>query len=129
MIQFSGTLLRGWHPPASMVLPSNLLLLLTLAFAGQPWLERPPPVRSWELLSCWGTRTGIIGSEQDSLSTWVDHLKTLRVKILRDFDSQFHLDGTTLAAAALARALIVRPQSSALVYTGDLFPSARLGLR
>ncbi|MGA9389906.1 MAG: amylo-alpha-1,6-glucosidase [Candidatus Sulfotelmatobacter sp.] len=43
------------------------------------------------------------------------------MKILRNFHLLFHVNGITLPAEALARTLIVHPESSTIVYTGDVF--------
>ena len=43
------------------------------------------------------------------------------LKILRDFHLRFHLGGAIVPAAALARTLIVHPESSTIVYTSDYF--------
>ncbi|MGC2170465.1 MAG: amylo-alpha-1,6-glucosidase [Candidatus Sulfotelmatobacter sp.] len=43
------------------------------------------------------------------------------LKILRDFHLRFHIDGATVPAEALARTLIVHPESTTIVYTGDVF--------
>ncbi|MGC2139279.1 MAG: amylo-alpha-1,6-glucosidase [Candidatus Sulfotelmatobacter sp.] len=40
---------------------------------------------------------------------------------MRNFHLLFHIAGTTLPAEALARTLIVHPESSTIVYTGDVF--------
>ena len=100
------------------VLGCSLLLLYSVAFADQPGqpLELSRPVRSWEFVSAVGTRAGIFGSEQGTLEAWVYPLK-----ILSDFHLRFHVEGTTLPAETLARTLIVRPESSTIVYTGDVF--------
>ena len=95
-----------------------MLLLYSVAFADQPRqpLELSRPVRSWEFVSAVGTRAGIFGNEQGTLEAWVYPLK-----ILSDFHLRFHVEGTTLPAETLARTLIVRPESSTIVYTGDAF--------
>jgi glycogen debranching enzyme len=79
-------------------------------------LELSRPVRSWEFVSAVGTRAGIFGNEQGTFEAWVYPLK-----ILRDFHLRFHVEGTVLPAETLARTLIVRPESSTIVYTGDAF--------
>jgi hypothetical protein len=63
-----------------------------------------------------GTRAGLLGNEHGTLEAWVYPLK-----ILRDFHLRFHVDGATIPAEALARTLIVHPESSTIVYTGDVF--------
>jgi glycogen debranching enzyme len=63
-----------------------------------------------------GTRAGLLGNERGTLEAWVYPLK-----ILRDFHLRFHVAGATIPAEALARTLIVHPESSTIVYTGDVF--------
>lgn len=79
-------------------------------------LELTRPVRPWEFLSAVGTRAGLLGNESGRMEAWVYPLK-----IFRDFHLKFHVDGRTLPAESLARTLITRPESSAIVYTGDTF--------
>jgi glycogen debranching enzyme len=95
-----------------------VLVFSTLSWAAppEPSLELSRPVRSWEFLSAVGTRAGLFGREQGTLEAWVYPLK-----ILRNFHLRFHLDGTVLPAESLARTVIVRPESSTIVYTGDAF--------
>jgi len=95
-----------------------LLFLSSVACAEQSGqtLELSRPVRSWEFVSAVGTRAGLFGNEQGSLEAWIYPLK-----ILRDFHLRFHIAGAALPAEALARTLIVHPESSTIVYTGDVF--------
>jgi GH15 family glucan-1,4-alpha-glucosidase len=79
-------------------------------------LELSRPVRPWEFLSAVGTRAGIFGNESGRVETWVYPLK-----LLREFHLQFHIDGRVLPAEALARTVVVRPESSTIVYGGDTF--------
>jgi Amylo-alpha-1,6-glucosidase len=93
-------------------------MLCTMGFADQSGqsLELSRPLRSWEFVSAVGTRAAIFGQEQGNLEVWIYPLK-----ILRDFHLRFHIDGTTIPAEALARTLIVHPESTTIVYTGDTF--------
>ncbi|MFY9977163.1 MAG: amylo-alpha-1,6-glucosidase [Candidatus Sulfotelmatobacter sp.] len=79
-----------------------------------PELSRP--VRPWEFVSAVGTRAAIFGNEQGDIEAWVYPLK-----VLRNFHLRFHIDGATIPAEALARTLIVHPESTTIVYTGDTF--------
>jgi len=101
-----------------MALPCSMLLICSLAFAGQPpqSLELSRPIRSWEFVSALGTRAGIFGTEQGTLEAWAYPLK-----ILSNFHLRFHVDGTVLPAETLARTLIVRPESATIVYVSDGF--------
>jgi GH15 family glucan-1,4-alpha-glucosidase len=99
-------------------LSCSVLFVCSLAFAGEPEhsLELSRPIRSWEFVSAVGTRAGIFGNEQGTLEAWVYPLK-----ILDAFHLRFHVDGTIVPAETLARTLVVRPESSTIVYTGDVF--------
>jgi glycogen debranching enzyme len=96
----------------------SLLLLCYVALAEQSsqTLELSRPIRSWEFVSALGTRAGVFGNEQGTLEAWVYPLK-----ILRDFHLQFHIAGATLPAETLARTLVVHPESTTIVYSGDAF--------
>ena len=118
----------------SLALAASALLPWWFAAAG-PWrsgqgsspaaekpsqsLELSRPVRPWEFLCAVGTRAGLLGNESGRIEAWVYPLK-----LLRDFRLQFHTEGRVLPAETLARTLIIRPESSTIVYTGDTF-SAR----
>src|ERR1700736_1319117 len=98
-----------------------LVLLLTRLGAGAqtpkpPSLELSRAVRPWEFLPVVGTRAGLFGNESGRMEAWVYPLK-----LLREFHLQFHVDGRVLPAEALARTVVVRPESSTIVYSGDTF--------
>jgi hypothetical protein len=79
-------------------------------------LELSRPVRPWEFLPLAGTRAALFGDESGRMEAWVYPLK-----LLREFHLQFHEGGRVVPAEALARTVIVRPQSSTIVYSGDTF--------
>src|SRR6202158_4178979 len=79
-------------------------------------LELSRPVRPWEFLPVVGTRAGLFGNESGRMEAWVYPLK-----LLRDFHLQFHVDGRGVPAESLARAVVVRPESSTIVFSGDTF--------
>ena len=81
-----------------------------------PPLELSRPIRSWEFLPVVGQRAALFGRETGQLEAWVYPLK-----ILRDFHLRFLLANKTVPAEALARTLIVRPESATIVYGGDDF--------
>lgn len=87
---------------------------LLLAETGS--LELTRPVRPWEFLPVVGTRAALFGREAGPFEAWVYPLK-----IFRNFRLNFLIDGQTLPAESLARTLIVRPESSTIVYSGDTF--------
>jgi len=82
----------------------------------EPSLELSRPVRPWEFLCAVGARAGIFGNESGHVEAWVYPLK-----LLRDFHLKFHVGGRVLPAETLARTVVVRPESTAIVYSGDTF--------
>jgi glycogen debranching enzyme len=113
---FSTFLHRGAIPFAQVV----VLLFTPLGARAQapspPSLELSRAVRPWEFLPVVGTRAGLFGNESGRMEAWVYPLK-----LLREFHLQFHVDGRVLSAEALARTVVVRPESSTIVYSGDTF--------
>ena len=79
-------------------------------------LELARVVRPWEFLGTPGTRAGLFGKEDGPFEAWVYPLK-----ILRHFQLHFIIGGHVLPAEALARTLIVRPESNTIIYAGDTF--------
>ncbi len=79
-------------------------------------LELTRPVRTWEFLCAVGTRAGIFGNESGRIEAWVYPLK-----IFRDFHLRFRTEGKVLDADSLARSIIVHPESTTILYTGDTF--------
>jgi glycogen debranching enzyme len=97
----------------------QFLLLLTLcsfASAEAPNLELSRPARPWEFFCATGNRAGLFGNESGYLEAWVYPLK-----VFRNFHVRFLIDGRAIPAESLVRTVIVRPQSSAILYTGDTF--------
>jgi glycogen debranching enzyme len=92
--------------------------------AGTVYAQTAPPasleiartVRPWELVSVLGTRAGILGAESGHLEAWAYPLK-----IVRDFHIDFLSDGQTIAGDALVRSIVVRPESTTLIYASDTF--------
>jgi glycogen debranching enzyme len=81
-----------------------------------PPLELSRPARPWEFLPAVGTRAGLFGNEAGNFEAWVYPLK-----ILRDFHLRFHLERATVPAETVVRRVIVRPESSTIVYVGNTF--------
>src|SRR3989440_1241904 len=79
-------------------------------------LELSRAARPWEFLCAVGTRAGLFGNESGRMEAWVYPLK-----LLRDFRLKFHVDGRVLPAETLVRTVVVRPESSAILYAGDTF--------
>ena len=99
----AAALVTGWALPASAAEPSHPI-------------ELSRPDRPWEFLSSVGQRAGVFGNETGKVEAWVYPLK-----ILRDFHLRFLVDGRAIPAEGLARTLMVRPESSTILYTGDTF--------
>jgi hypothetical protein len=95
---------------------SALALPHPLTAANQPSLELSRPIRSWEFLSATGTRAGLFGNEAGNLEAWVYPLK-----IMRNFHLNFIVDGQVLPAESLARTLVTRPESAAILYASNTF--------
>jgi GH15 family glucan-1,4-alpha-glucosidase len=97
--------------------PSRLPWLL--AFAARLLaadLEISRPVRAWEFLDCAGPKAAFFGHEEGTLEAWAYPLK-----IVRDLRLRFVVDGRAIPAASLARRIVSRPGSYAILYSGDEF--------
>jgi len=81
-----------------------------------PALEISRAVRPWEFLDVTGTRAALLGSESGRFEAWVYPLK-----VLRNFHLLFHAEDHILQAESLARTLIVRPESTTILYASDTF--------
>src|SRR5258708_29835102 len=79
-------------------------------------LEISRPARPWEFLAAVGKRAGLLGNESGHVEAWVYPLK-----ILRDLRLTILTEGREIPAETLVRTVIARPESTALVYTGDTF--------
>jgi glycogen debranching enzyme len=79
-------------------------------------LELSRSVRPWEFLPLVGRRAALFGDESGHMEAWVYPLK-----FLREFHLQFHEGGRVVPAESLARTVIVHPESSTIVYSGDTF--------
>jgi glycogen debranching enzyme len=79
-------------------------------------LEISRAVRPWEFLDATGSRAALLGNEAGRFEAWVYPLK-----ILRDFHLLIHAEQHILPAETLARTLIVRPESTTIVYASDTF--------
>jgi len=102
----------------SAAIVTLVLLCSCTAFAVQlgKSLELSRPVRPWEFVSVLGTRAAILGHEQGTVEAWVYPLK-----ILNDFHLRFHTEEAAIPAEALARTVIVRPESTTIIYASDVF--------
>jgi len=80
------------------------------------FLELSRPARPWEFFSAVGTRAGLFGNESGRFEAWVYPLK-----ILRDFHLRFQFESAPVPAEDFLRRVIVRPESSTIVYAGDTF--------
>src|ERR1700739_1526595 len=73
----------------------------------QAKLELSRPVRSFEFVCAVGQKSAVFGNESGTVEAWVYPLK-----LFRDFSLIFHLDDHDIPAAALARTVLVRPEST-----------------
>jgi glycogen debranching enzyme len=100
-----------------------LLFASTLSIASARTSNDPPsslelsrPVRPWEFLPVVGTRAALFGNEAGRMEAWAYPLK-----FLREFHLIFHEGDRVIPAESLARTVIVRPESSTIVYSSDTF--------
>jgi len=63
-----------------------------------------------------GQKAAWLGNEAGDFEAWVYPLK-----ILRNFHLVFHAENHVLAAKPLARTVIVRPESTTIIYASDTF--------
>lgn len=89
---------------------------LMIGQQNQPALELTRPVRSWEFLCAVGQKSAVFGNESGTIEAWVYPLK-----LLRDFSLVFHTDEHDIPAAALARTVVVRPESTSIIYASETF--------
>jgi glycogen debranching enzyme len=79
-------------------------------------LEISRPARPWEFLAAVGKRAGLLGNESGRVEAW-----TYPLKILRDLRLTILTEGREIPAETLVRTVIVRPESTTLMYAGDTF--------
>jgi len=79
-------------------------------------LEISRTARPWEFLAAVGKRAGLLGNESGKVEAWVYPLK-----ILRDLRLTVLTEGREIPAETLVRTVIARPESTTLVYSGDVF--------
>jgi hypothetical protein len=113
--------------PASVRLWFTLILPIragswTALLAAQNWpdlaagLEISRAARPWEFMDAFGSRAALLGNKSGRFDAWVYPLK-----ILRDSHLLFHAEEHTFSADPPARTLIVRPESTTIVYASDTF--------
>src|SRR5215813_13481939 len=73
--------------------------------------ELKRPVRSWEFVDATGSKGALLGNEIGRLEAWVYPLK-----LFRNFTLRFHVNDQVLPAEQMAREVIVRPESTSIVY-------------
>ena len=114
--------LRRVSLAATIVLACSQLLFGACGLGEQPaqsqtrTMELSRPVRPWEFISAVGKGAALFGNEQGNLEAWV-----YPSKILRDFHLRFHLAGAVVPAESVARTVIIHPESSTIIYAGDVF--------
>jgi glycogen debranching enzyme len=109
--------------PTLVPFAASLLFASTLSIASAQTpsnslhhLELSRPARPWEFLPLVGKRAALFGDESGRMEAWVYPLK-----FLREFHLQFHEGDRVVPAEALARTVVVHPESSTIVYSGDTF--------
>ncbi|MGA8150531.1 MAG: amylo-alpha-1,6-glucosidase [Terriglobales bacterium] len=107
---------RRSHFAVLLLVCVSLSQSLVAAQEPKTTLELSRAVRPWEFLGTVGTRAALFGKENGPFEAWVYPLK-----ILRHFQLRFLIDGHVVPAEALARTVIVRPESNTIVYSGDTF--------
>src|SRR5580658_1288760 len=113
---------RRWMQPMLVPLVASLFAS-TISIASAQTLNEPShslelsrSVRPWEFLPLVGRRAALFGDESGHMEAWVYPLK-----FLREFHLQFHEGGRVVPAESLARTVIVHPEWSTIVYSGDTF--------
>src|SRR5271166_6418460 len=113
----------GFMPRMLAPFTAFLLFACTLSIASAQTPNAPPhslelsrPVRPWEFLPVVGTRAALFGNEAGRMEAWVYPLK-----FLREFHLRFHEGDRVIPAESLARTVIVRSESSTIVYSSDTF--------
>jgi len=81
-----------------------------------PALEITRAVHPWEFLDVTGPRAALLGNESGRFEAWIYPLK-----VLRNFHLVFHAEEHVLQGESLARTLIVRPESTTILYASDTF--------
>jgi GH15 family glucan-1,4-alpha-glucosidase len=72
--------------------------------------------QNWQFLDAVGRHAGIFGREDGTLEGWIFPLK-----LFRDFHLIFRVGNHTIAAEALPRTIITRPESTSIRYQSDAF--------
>jgi hypothetical protein len=79
-------------------------------------LEITRAARPWEFLCAVGRRAAIFGNESGRVEAWVYPLK-----LFRGFSVRFRSAEGEFPAESMVRTIIVRPESTTLVYSGNTF--------
>ena len=90
------------------------LLILPAAFPAA--LEISRPVRSWEFVDATSPQAAIFGQENGILEAYVYPLK-----IVKDLKLRFRIEGHVIPAESIARRIVSRPASYAIIYSSDDF--------
>jgi glycogen debranching enzyme len=108
-----------YHGRFGRVLLLALLCVAPRVLEPQPQktpLEVSRAVRPAEFLCTVGQKSAVFGDELGTVEAWVYPLK-----LFRSFSLIFHVGDYESPAASLARTVMVRPESSSLIYVGDTF--------
>ncbi len=95
-------------------LMSCLALIVLSGWALGMEIERP--VRHWEFMNAVSSRAAVLGRETGVFEAWV-----YPVKLLREFQLGFKLNGRIIPPESVVRSVIYRPGSTTLIYSGDYY--------
>ncbi|HMK30918.1 MAG TPA: hypothetical protein VK473_14640, partial [Terriglobales bacterium] len=122
------SLTRGSASSSPKILLPLALVVLTLATVAAASSSDPPAqpsaqplelthrVQPWNFLSVVGQKAAVFGYENGTFEAWVYPLK-----ILRNFHFEFRTQDALIPARFLARTVIVRPESTTILYAYDQF--------
>ena len=117
--------IRRWMMHRKITCCANAILLMTPLAAATAQTSPSVPAalpelsreaRPTELISVLGQHSALLGHESGRLEAWAWPLK-----ILHDFHLSFRVGGEMIAGDSLVRSIIVRPESTTLIYAGDTF--------
>ena len=101
---------------AFLLLPEMPDTLAAATAETAPALEISRPARPWEFLCAVGKRAAIFGNESGRAEAWVYPLK-----LFRNFSVTFRTPEGNFPAESMVRAIIARPESTALLFSGNTF--------
>ena len=79
-------------------------------------MELSRVAHDWQFFDAVGQRAGIFGREDGTLEAWIFPLK-----LFRDFELTFRVDGRMIPARSLPRTIITRPEATSIRYEHSAF--------